>query len=200
LGIVHRDIKPSNPFAGQAGRRHDYLRVLDFGLVKDPGAQDGFATRPGGAAGTPAFMAPEAFLGRDLDGRADLDSLGCAGYYLLTGSMVFQRRPVKAVRIAHIAEAPRRPSEATESFAPEDLEEIILRLLAKAPGERPARAQRLSGRLGLCVSAAGQGAAAQRPARAQRLSGRPGLCGDAGSWSAAKAELWRRERAPPGLG
>jgi serine/threonine-protein kinase len=69
----------------------DFLKVLDFGLVRleEPGL-DVHATIPGVMAGTPSFMAPEQALGRAVDRRADLYSLGCVAYWLLTGRLVFE--------------------------------------------------------------------------------------------------------------
>src|SRR5262249_58349708 len=91
-GLVHRDIKPANIHVGRLGLEHDFVKVLDFGLVKSvTGAAAGqsLETAVGSTPGTPAYMAPEVALGETVDGRADLYALGCVAYYLLTGHLVF---------------------------------------------------------------------------------------------------------------
>ena len=95
-GLVHRDIKPANLFVTRLGYEYDYLKVLDFGIVKDqPGRGTDRATllsAPNLLQGTPAFMAPEVVFGeRPIDGRADLYSLACAAYWALTGSWSSRR-------------------------------------------------------------------------------------------------------------
>src|SRR5690242_18876009 len=92
-GLVHRDIKPANVHIGRVGRQTDFVKVLDFGLVKSfaGGDQaDSLASVAGLAVGTPAYMAPEMVHGDTVDGRADLYSLGCVAHYLLTGRLVFE--------------------------------------------------------------------------------------------------------------
>ena len=93
-GLVHRDIKPANIHLGRLGLRHDFVKVLDFGLVKSvaggPAGEPSLATAAGSTPGTPAYMAPEMALGEAVDGRADLYALGCVAYYLLTGQLVFE--------------------------------------------------------------------------------------------------------------
>jgi serine/threonine protein kinase len=74
-GLVHRDIKPANIHVGRVGLRHDFVKVLDFGLVKSvvsPPGEDSMATAAGLTPGTPAYMAPEMALGESIDGRADI--------------------------------------------------------------------------------------------------------------------------------
>ena len=79
--------------SARVGLRHDFVKVLDFGLVKSVAAPAGrtrMATAAGLTPGTPAYMAPEMALGEAVDGRADLYALGCVAYYLLTGHLVFE--------------------------------------------------------------------------------------------------------------
>ena len=91
--LVHRDIKPSNLYACRAGIEVDFLKVLDFGLVKEtvadtPGNMK--LTAADALTGTPAFMAPELALGDpDVDHRVDIYALGCVAYWLLTGQLPF---------------------------------------------------------------------------------------------------------------
>jgi tRNA A-37 threonylcarbamoyl transferase component Bud32 len=89
-GLIHRDIKPANVFVCRYGREVDFVKVLDFGLVKsierDLAATHLNVTVAPAAQGTPAFMAPEQALGdRSVDGRSDIYAVGCLGYWLVTG-------------------------------------------------------------------------------------------------------------------
>jgi serine/threonine-protein kinase len=150
-GLVHRDVKPSNLFVCRQGLARDWIKVLDFGLVKtteDEGEDRTQLTREGTAHGTPAFMAPEMAIGRAaIDGRADLYALGCVGYWLLSGGLVFEGETPMAILTRHVSEPPPRLSERTEIPVPAPLEELLFSCLAKDPAERPASAQELSRRL-----------------------------------------------------
>jgi len=145
-GLVHRDIKPANIHLGRVGCREDFVKVLDFGLVKtatvDP-AQP-LATIEGVIMGTPAYMAPEMALGDDVDGRADLYALGCVAYYLLTGEQVFPGDTVLKVITQHVRAVPVPPSARTELPIPAALEHLVLACLAKKPEERPQSARQLA--------------------------------------------------------
>jgi eukaryotic-like serine/threonine-protein kinase len=156
-GLVHRDIKPANLFVARKGVEFDFLKVLDFGLVKrwqGPDAEDlsrSLAavsavgqTAAGQIVGTPAFLAPEAAVGRDaLDHRADLYALGCVGYWLLTGSLVFDdASPIEMV-ISHVTKAPLPPSSRGDRAIEPALERIVLQCLAKDRAQRPASARDL---------------------------------------------------------
>ena len=150
-GLVHRDIKPANIHLGRVGRRHDFVKVLDFGLVKSvhpAGQEDSMATAAGLTPGTPAYMAPELAMGGQVDGRADLYGLGCVGYYLLTGRLVFEAANALQMIAKHIQEAPLPPSERTELPVAPELDRIILACLAKEPDNRPGSALQLERMLG----------------------------------------------------
>ncbi len=154
-GLVHRDVKPRNIFSCRMGTDYDFVKVLDFGLVKvcvSEGEQTLTGlTREGVTTGTPAYMAPEVALGRsDVDGRADLYSLGCVGYWLLTGRLVFEREDAMAVVLAHVQTPPIPPSRRTEIAVPRSLEDVILRCLEKEPARRIQTAHDLVGALDLC--------------------------------------------------
>jgi eukaryotic-like serine/threonine-protein kinase len=138
-GLVHRDIKPANIHVGRVGLRQDFVKVLDFGLVKSVGSLDGdsMATAAGLTPGTPAYMAPEMALGEKVDGRADIYAVGCVAYYLLTGRLVFEGTGSFQVIAKHIQEAPVPPSQRTEMQIPAALERVVLACLAKKPEDRP---------------------------------------------------------------
>ena len=146
-GLVHRDIKPANIHVGRLGLRHDFVKVLDFGLVKSvtgPNVEHSLATAAGLTPGTPAYMAPEMALGEAFDGRADIYAVGCVAYYLLTGQLVFQAVNVLQMVAKHMNEVPIPPSKRTELHVPARLEELVLACLAKQPEGRPASAGELS--------------------------------------------------------
>jgi serine/threonine-protein kinase len=145
-GLVHRDIKPANIHLGRLGLRYDFVKVLDFGLVKSTRANDdrSHATATGLAAGTPAFMAPEIALGDAIDGRADLYALGCVAYYLLAGRPVFEGDNVVQVMAKHLNAEPVPPSEHSAVAIPADLERLVLACLEKKPADRPESAAELA--------------------------------------------------------
>jgi serine/threonine-protein kinase len=143
-GLVHRDIKPANIHLGRVGCHEDFVKVLDFGLVKTAvSAAPSLATIEGVIMGTPAYMAPEMALGDDVDGRADLYALGCVAYYLLTGEQVFSGDTVLKVVTQHLHAEPVPPSVRTELPIPAPLEHLVLACLAKTPGDRPQSARQL---------------------------------------------------------
>jgi eukaryotic-like serine/threonine-protein kinase len=147
-GLVHRDIKPANIHVGRVGLHYDFVKVLDFGLVKsvvgEAGDGDSLASAAGLTPGTPTYMAPEMAHGDSVDGRADLYSLGCVAYYLLTGSLVFEADTPIGVILKHIEQAPVPPSERTELPIPPALERLVLACLAKRPADRPQTAGELA--------------------------------------------------------
>ena len=156
-GLVHRDIKPANIFLCRYGEDYDFVKVLDFGLVK--GLDDGAAPGPGLTAdnvvqGTPAFIAPEQVLGGGgVDGRADIYSTGCVAYWLLTGQHVFTGDTAMAILMHHVHTAPVPPSARTGQPIPPALERLVLACLSKNPADRPQTARELSRSLGEVESA-----------------------------------------------
>ena len=151
-GLVHRDIKPANIHVGRVGLACDFVKVLDFGLVKpitDDTVEHSLATQAGLVIGTPGYMAPEIALSTTVDGRSDLYSLGCVAYYLLTGRQVFEGDTVMQVFAQHLRSAPTPPSQRGPAAVPLDLEQLVLDCLAKEPGDRPQSAAELDRRLAL---------------------------------------------------
>jgi eukaryotic-like serine/threonine-protein kinase len=95
-------------------------------------------------AGTPAFMAPELIAGGDVDARADVYSLGCVAYYLLTGQMVFEAETAMKMFVQHLQEIPVPPSQRTELPVPSDLDALVMACLSKDPFNRPRNAEEVS--------------------------------------------------------
>ena len=146
-GLVHRDIKPANIHIGTLGLRSDFVKVLDFGLVTAParsGQQLSLATGTGIAVGTPTYMAPEIAFGESVDGRADLYSLGCVAYFLLTGTAVFEAENVMQMIAKHLQAEPIPPSRRSNRTVPPALERIVLSCLAKDRDARPQSATALA--------------------------------------------------------
>lgn len=174
LGLVHRDIKPRNIVLGKLGLEYDFAKVLDFGLVKTLHRDDTdrtITTMDGVTTGTPAYLSPEAALGSPkLDGRADLYSLGCTAYFLLTGCTVFEAATPTAYAIAHVQTPPPPMKERSEMPVPAQLEAIVMRLLEKDPENRIQSALEL----------------------ARRLRGLSGVAG----WSPEQAERWWETNLP----
>jgi serine/threonine-protein kinase len=150
-GLVHRDIKPANIFVCRYGEDHDFVKVLDFGIVSAPGgpqSAEPALTRENAIQGTPAFMAPEQALGgSDLDARADIYAVGCVAYWLLTGHLVFSGDTPMSLLLHHGQTPPTPPSTRTELPIPPALDDLVLACLAKDPAKRPQSARELSRRL-----------------------------------------------------
>ena len=152
-GLLHRDIKPANIHLCHLGLEFDFIKVVDFGLAKHMGA-DGpgqtMVTSPEAVTGTPAYMAPETVAGEAQDGRADLYSLGCVGYYLLTGSLVFAAQTPLQMILMHAQAQPEPPSARAGRALPAELERLVMACLAKDPCHRPGSAEQLADELRQC--------------------------------------------------
>ncbi len=158
--LIHRDVKPANIFVCHMGLSYDFIKVLDFGLVKTQpnggssshGDMRSELTMEGMTTGTPAFMAPELAVGQDnVDVRSDIYSLGCVGYWLLTGELVFQRENPVAMIVDHVNTTPVPPSQRTENDLPGELDRIILKCLEKDPSQRFQTAMELADALLTCA-------------------------------------------------
>lgn len=177
-GFVHRDIKPANIYVCRMGLEYDFVKVLDFGLVKvhDRAAiQQTLITGDHRTSGTPAYMAPEVILGdADVDRRADVYALGCVAYYLLTGQLVFEADSPMKMLMRHVSEQALPPSQRSEMPIPPELDALVLSCLEKDPNKRPQNAEQLF-RLALnCRTCEGWG---QEAAREWWLQHVPELCG-----------------------
>jgi tRNA A-37 threonylcarbamoyl transferase component Bud32 len=155
-GLVHRDIKPHNIFLTRRGDVPDFVKVLDFGLVKARNLANQLElTGANVSAGTPLYMSPEAVEHPDrVDAQSDLYSLGAVGYLLLTGETVFFGASIGEVLMQQVKAVPEKPSARLKEPVSADLEELILSCLAKKPADRPASARELEEALGRCAAAA----------------------------------------------
>lgn len=158
-GIVHRDIKPANVMVAPDGT----VRVLDFGIAwfhPDLGLDR--LSRAGGVLGSAPWMSPEQARGEEISPASDLYSLGCLLYQFLTGTTPFGDRDALAQVVAHATEAPDRPS-AHRSELPGELDQLVVELLAKSPGDRPSSATGTAARLGSVARLLGAEETAGRP-------------------------------------
>jgi endoglucanase len=138
-GVIHRDIKPANLWLeADKGR----VKILDFGLARavDDAAQ---ITREGAIIGTPAYMAPEQASGSTVDHRSDLFSLGCVLYVLSTGELPFRGPDGIATLVAVRTVDPPSP-RSLQPQVPRALSDLVMKLLAKDPRNRPASAQEVA--------------------------------------------------------
>jgi eukaryotic-like serine/threonine-protein kinase len=149
-GLIHRDIKPANIVLTRFALETDFVKVLDFGLVKRDAELTGEAanlSQTGQISGTPAYLAPEVALDEATDGRADLYSLGCTAYWMLTGEPVFdESTPMKMV-IAHVTRKPPPLRDRMVDPPSAELEALVMSCLAKDPNDRPASAAELAEQL-----------------------------------------------------
>jgi serine/threonine-protein kinase len=137
LGVVHRDLKPANIFLMHRDEDDDFVKVLDFGLVKEVTTNKEQLTGTGQFMGSPRYMAPEQINGADVDARCDIYSLGVILYEMLTGSVPFERSTDIAVLMAHLNDdvPPLRTTNPNIDISPR-LERLVLKCLAKRPEDR----------------------------------------------------------------
>jgi serine/threonine-protein kinase len=150
-GLVHRDVKPSNVILTAArGGAHDFVKVVDFGLVKELDEAAGL-TREGFLTGTPHYLAPESLTSAgEVTQRSDLYSLGCVAYYLLTGQRVFEGRSVIEVCSQHLNTPPVPPAERLGRAVPDSLSRVLMSCLEKTPERRPVSARAVVDMLDAC--------------------------------------------------
>ena len=136
--LIHRDLKPANIMLCEMGGLYDFVKVLDFGLVRSERQSSDIAlTDVSALTGTPQYLPPEAVQAPEgIDVRADLYQLGAIAYYLLTGQHVFGGDTVYEVLAHHVGSTPKPPSEALGKQVSPDLEKLILRCLEKDPKRR----------------------------------------------------------------
>ncbi len=153
-GLIHRDIKPSNIFAARRGAMDDVAKLLDFGLVRPVAtAASPHTSDEGKILGTPLYMSPEQATGsRSLDARSDIYSLGAVAYHLLTGHPPFDKGTAIEAFIAHARDAVVPPTQLRDGL-PVDLDDVVLRCLAKNPADRFPDAESLEIAFGRCACA-----------------------------------------------
>jgi CHASE1-domain containing sensor protein len=184
-GLIHRDIKPQNLMLCVYGGIPDFLKVLDFGLVKEigdvehaaeaePGGHDAALSQDGSLLGTPLYMAPEGMSDpTKVDARTDLFALGAVGYFLLTGKSPFPGRTALDVFRLERQGPPPPLSASAPNPVPEALERTLHRCLSFERGDRPGSAEDLDAMLEACAVVP--------------------------PWSPADARAWWRERGPGAL-
>jgi serine/threonine protein kinase len=145
-GLVHRDVKPANVYVCRMGLEYDFVKVLDFGLVRfSPPGMSAILTTAQSTSGTPAYMAPEVILGdSEIGPRADVYSIGCLAYWLLTGNLVFQASSSVGMLTHHVHSVPMPPSQRTELPISAEWDQFVLACLEKDPLRRPRDAEALS--------------------------------------------------------
>jgi len=152
-GLVHRDIKPANIFAAQRGGHQDVAKLLDFGLVKPMSEPANLElTTEGRLAGSPLYMSPEQAVGDEPDERSDIYAIGAVAYFLLTGRPPFEANQSIKVLMAHAHESPLPMSKLVPDI-PHDLQQVVMRCLAKHPADRFQSARQLQAALAACEDA-----------------------------------------------
>ncbi len=132
--IIHRDLKPDNIFLAQRSDGSVWVKILDFGIARS--MHDSRLTSKGEIFGTPQYLAPERVTSIDAGASSDLYSLGVILFEMATGRLPFQAKEIAGLIIAHMQDPPPQPSHLRPDI-PRRLEELILKLLAKKPEDRP---------------------------------------------------------------
>ncbi|HLI31449.1 MAG TPA: Stk1 family PASTA domain-containing Ser/Thr kinase [Solirubrobacteraceae bacterium] len=160
-GVIHRDIKPHNVILGEEGR----VTVTDFGIAR---AGNSEMTHTGSIMGTAQYLSPEQAQGAEVTAAADIYAVGVLLYELLTGVVPFEGESAVAIALQHLSSAPARIAERNPAVSPQ-LEAVVMRALAKSPGDRYASAEELIAALAQARSGAPAGAAAAEPPTAALL-------------------------------
>lgn len=140
-GVIHRDLKPGNIMLVEFDQRKDFVKIVDFGIAKvlpsGDESESAHLTQTGEVFGSPLYMSPEQCRGRNLDIRSDIYSLGCVMYRTLTGSSPFFGQDPMECMYKQVNEAPNKFFETNpDTKAPEALEGIVFKCLAKEPADR----------------------------------------------------------------
>jgi serine/threonine-protein kinase len=168
-GLIHRDIKPANIMLCQRGFQPDFVKVLDFGLVRSQAMPGPELSMEHAVRGTPLYMAPECIVSNgEVDARADIYAVGAVAYFLLVGHPPLGGQTAIEVMARQVREAPVPPGQRLGRQLPRALEALVMGCLEKEPDARPSSMTAL------------------REAMEQL---------DCGSWSEADARRWWQERA-----
>ncbi|MGW8328253.1 protein kinase domain-containing protein [Streptomyces sp. NPDC055897] len=154
MGLVHRDIKPGNVMMTKRG----IVKVMDFGIARAMQSGVTSMTQTGMVVGTPQYLSPEQALGRGVDARSDLYSVGIMLFQLLTGRIPFDADSPLAIAYAHVQEEPVAPSSLNRSITPA-VDALVARALKKNPNERFPSAQAMHDEIHRIASAGQTGAA-----------------------------------------
>ena len=153
IGVVHRDLKPSNVLLARRGQDPDFVKVLDFGLVKVLGDEESGTelTQSGVMMGTPRYMSPEQVTGRDVTGQSDIYALGAVLYHALAGRPPFDGESKFEIFTAHVSTPPVPLREMYPLYAaPARLEALVMRCLAKEKSQRFRTMEEVERELVLC--------------------------------------------------
>src|SRR4051812_15893462 len=185
-GVVHRDIKPHNVMCDAEGR----VKVTDFGIARAGASQ---MTEAGSIIGTAQYLSPEQARGSAVDRRSDLYSVGVVLYELLTGEVPFSGDTAVEIAMKHLSTVPKPPSTIRAEI-PEPLDQIVLRALAKDPGERFQSAEEMDAELARVAE--GYPASPETAEAATQVLAGAGLDGTA--ISSAPTMITKSPEVPPG--
>jgi eukaryotic-like serine/threonine-protein kinase len=136
--ILHRDLKPSNIVLHILEDGTEMVKLIDFGIVKMLNEENGL-TQQGFVVGTPEYLSPERYSGRNVDARSDIYSLGILVYRMLAGRVPFTGRTATEILQKHVKQPPT-PLRLLNNGVSEEVESVVMRALAKRPEDRPTTA------------------------------------------------------------
>ncbi|MER6078158.1 protein kinase [Streptomyces sp. NPDC001833] len=186
MGLVHRDIKPGNVMMTKRG----VVKVMDFGIARAMQSGVTSMTQTGMVVGTPQYLSPEQALGRGVDARSDLYSVGIMLFQLVTGRLPFDADSPLAIAYAHVQEEPVAPSSVNRALPPA-VDALVARALKKNPNERFPTAESMRDE---CLRVA----ASLQPAAPSIVPGIPPTQSGAGVGSAVFPPVGQGTPAPPG--
>ncbi|MFD3582070.1 protein kinase [Streptomyces sp. NPDC058683] len=186
MGLVHRDIKPGNVMTTKRG----VVKVMDFGIARAMQSGVTSMTQTGMVVGTPQYLSPEQALGRGVDARSDLYSVGIMLFQLVTGRLPFDADSPLAIAYAHVQEEPVAPSSVNRALPPA-VDALVARALKKNPNERFPTAESMRDE---CLRVA----ASLQPAAPSIVPGIPPTQSGSGVGSAVFPPVGQATPAPPG--
>ncbi|MFF5145351.1 protein kinase [Streptomyces sp. NPDC013157] len=186
MGLVHRDIKPGNVMMTKRG----VVKVMDFGIARAMQSGVTSMTQTGMVVGTPQYLSPEQALGRGVDARSDLYSVGIMLFQLVTGRLPFDADSPLAIAYAHVQEEPVAPSSVNRALPPA-VDALVARALKKNPNERFPTAESMRDE---CLRVA----ASLQPAAPSIVPGIPPTQSGAGVGSAVFPPVGQGTPTPPG--